>query len=324
MLSSTYPLYHIFNKYAVPATPFLLLGAALALERVWSDRRSPLVGLLAIAALGAFVRPAAFALRGVPPAVARGLLDGLHAVALAAAFALVARAWASGRAARAATTVAAALLLLPWLATATSPDWRRFSLRLDGEARHEIASPALAELSARDAYVMLDLQVDDGDPRRLRLDFDGGFSLGGDALEPTMPPFGLATVRGGRAARTFPQWWRARWRPEMAPGGRFGLSVRGSGHERLGGDVGVPDRDGIYAGISLGEWPHLSVYRLMHDGEYRLPVRQPLEPAARVSRAGGRPVPGLLGIRIAVIEAADEPANAESAARARWRPLRVW
>jgi len=324
MLSSTYPLYHIFNKYAVPATPFVLLGAALALERLWADRRRALAAALAVAALAAFARPAALALRGVPPTVARGLLDGAHVVALAAAFALVARAWASGRAARAATTMAAAVLLLPWLATAASPDWRRFALPLDREARHEVASPALAGLSASDAYVMLDLQVDDGDPRRLRLDFDGGFSLGGEALEPTMPPFGLATVRGGRDARTFPQWWRARWRPEMAPGGRFGLSVHGSGHESLGGDLGVPDRAGVYDGISLGEWPYLSVYRLMHDGEYRLAVRQPLEPAARLSRAGDRPVPGLLGIRIAVIQPGEEPANVESAARARWRPIRVW
>jgi hypothetical protein len=324
VLSSTYPLYHIFNKYAVPATPFVLLGAALALERLWADRRRALAALLAVAALAAFVRPAALALRGAPPGLARGLLDGAHALALAAAFVVVARAWALGRAARARTLVAAVVLLLPWLATAVGPGWRRFAVPLDQEARHEIASPALSELSASDAYLMLDLQVDDGDPHRLRLDFDGGFSLGGEALEPTMPPFGLATVRGGRDARTFPQWWRARWRPEMAPGGRFGLSVHGSEHERLGGDVGVPDRDGVYEGISLGEWPHLSVYRLMHDGEYRLAVRQRLEPAVRGSVAGGRVVPGLLGIRIAVIEPGDEPANVESAARARWRPVRVW
>jgi hypothetical protein len=323
MLSMTYPLYHIFNKYAVPATPFLLLGAALALERLGRDRWPVLLAALAAAAAGAFVRPAALALHGVPPSVARWLLDGLHLIALAVAFALVARAWAASRAQRVATVIAAFALLLPWLAAASSPEWRRFTVALDREARHEIASPTLAELADTKSYLMLDLQIDDGDPRRLRLDFDGGFSLGGEALEPTMPPFGLAAARGGRDPRAFPQWWRARWRPEMAPGGHLALRLRGSEHERLGGDVAVPDREGAYEGISLGEWPHLSVYRLMHDGEYRLAVRQRLEPAPRTSRVDGRVVPGLLGVRVAVIEAEEAP-SAESAARARWRPVRVW
>jgi hypothetical protein len=323
MLSMTYPLYHIFNKYALPATPVLLLGAALALERLWIDRRRALVAALAAAALAALVPPAALALRGLPPSAARALVGGAYLFALATAFVLVARSWAVSTTARVATAVAGLALLLPWLAAATAPDWRGFAVRLDREARHEVASASLAALPPAGAYLMLDLQVDDGDPRRLRLDFDGGLSLGGEALEPTMPPFGLATVRGGRDPRTYPQWWRIPWRPEMAPGGRLGLRLRGSEHERLGGEVGVPDRDGACEGLSLGEWPHTSVYRLMHDGEYRLAVRQPLEPATRASRIEGRVVPGLLGVRVAVIED-EEPPGTESAARARWRPVRVW
>jgi hypothetical protein len=323
MLSMTYPLYHIFNKYAVPATPFLLLGAALALERLWADRRPALPAALAVAGL-ACVPPAALALRGVPPNAARLVIGGACVAALAAAFALAARSWAASPMARATTAVAGLALLLPWLAAAASPQWRRFAAGLDREARQEIAAAPLAALPATGSYLMLDLRIDDGDPRRLRLDFDGGLSLGGEALEPTMPPFGLATVRGGRDPRAFAQWWRVRWRPEMAPGGRLGLRLRGTERERLGGDVGVPDGEGVYEGVSLGEWPHLSVYRLMHDGEYRLPVRQRLEPAARAGRIDGRAVPGLLGVRVVVVEGDEQPPTAESAARARWRPVRVW
>jgi hypothetical protein len=88
----------------------------------------------------------------------------------------------------------------------------------------------------------------------------------------------------------------------MAREERIGLSVRGSARQRLFGDLGTPVPDSVHHGLSLGQWPHLSVYRLMHDGEYRLAVRQPLSGRARTSRRDGRPLPGILGIRAVILD----------------------
>jgi hypothetical protein len=317
MLVATYPLYHIFNKYAVPAMPFLLLGAALALLRIADERQPRLLIALAAAGVGAALPPAALAFGGLPPLAARFSLLALHVFGLAAAFHAVARAWATCAWGRGLAGLALFVLVVPTLAAQWGdPGWRRFDFGLDRPAEHEIAlGPAgLIDLNAaREAYLALDLLVPSGDPSGLELRFRSGLLVPGAELQPTMPAFGLATARFHRDRRSFRQWWRVAWRPEMADAqGLVGLTVRGPSSVRIFGslDDGQPASD---RGLSLGQWPLQSVYRLMHDGEYRLVLDQPLASLARSSRRAGAPLPGLWGIRLLTLDAVASRARVETA-----------
>ena len=331
ILASTYPLYHVFNKYAVPATPFILLGAALALERlVFAERRLLAFALaLAAAGLGAATRPGDLVLQGLPPEAARTLPAALLVGGLAAALFLAARHWAEDRAARAACALAGALLLASGVAAARDdPSTWEIRVALHRDVRHAIVPGAdgVERLAAGpEAWVFLDLLLPDGRGEGLRLDFDGGAVVGGAALRPTMPTFGLATVRGGRDPRTFRQWWAVRFQPGMLRDGRVALAVRDtSGTSRLFGDLGAPQGEGVDRGLSLGQWPFLSVYRLMHDGEYRLPARQPLE-GSRHSHVDGGGLPGSLGVRLVVLDGTAGPPPWEAGPSPRhWRPLAVY
>jgi hypothetical protein len=147
----------------------------------------------------------------------------------------------------------------------------------------------------------------------------------GPDLRPTMPPFGLATLRGGRDPRTFRQWWAVRLDPRMVSGGRVAVTLEDpSGQALLHGDLGTPHSPGVDAGLSLGQWPYLSVYRLMHDGEYRLAAPQALL-GSRRSDVAGRAVPGALGVRLVILdEAAGPPPWVAGPAPAAWSPLAVY
>jgi hypothetical protein len=305
-LSMTYPFYHVFNKYAVPATPFMLLGAGLAILRLARERSLPLIGCLVAAMIGAFLSPADLALRGMPPDPSRWLLALLHWAGLAGAFWIVFHGWARDSPARVATAIAAAALLIPSFAAAWGdPSWRSFEVPLDRPAEHEvvIGEEGQRRLStAREAFLVLDLRLPSGDPEALRIEFESGLVIGGSDLSPTMPTFPLASIRGHRDPRAFRQWWRTSWRPLMAVDGRVSLRVTGSVEALLGGDLATPDANAVYHGLSLGEWPNLSVYRLMHDGEYRLPVRQPLSGSGYESRWNGNTLPGTLRIRMLILD----------------------
>jgi hypothetical protein len=325
-----YTLYHVFNKYAVPATPFILLGAALAIERLaFSEPRRGWFALaLGGAALGLALDPGGLALRGLPVSAALVLPPLLTASGLAAAFVLAARRWAGGRAARAAGALAGGLLLASSAAAAWGdPSTRELRIPLARGVRHEIAPAVdgLARLAAHEAWVFLDLLVPDGRGEQLRLEFDGGAVALGPELRPTMPTFGLATVRGRRDPRTIRQWWAVPFRSEMLRDGRVALTIRdAAGAALVFGDLGTPPSEGIDRGLSLGQWPLLSVYRLMHDGEYRLPARQPLE-GSRLSEVDGRRLPGALGIRLVVLDAtAGPPPWAGGPPTKPWRPLAVY
>jgi hypothetical protein len=110
----------------------------------------------------------------------------------------------------------------------------------------------------------------------------------------------------------------------MLRDGRLALVVRDdSGEARLFGDLGTPQAEGAFRGLSLGQWPFLSVYRLMHDGEYRLPARQRLE-GSRRSQVSGRALPGSLGVRLVILDPAAGPPPWEAGPSPRhWRPLAV-
>jgi hypothetical protein len=302
MLSATYPLYHIFNKYAVPALPFLLIGAALVIARLGSERPRALLAALAAGAFGAWLAPADLAGLGVPPGPARLLVEMLHLGGLGLALLLAARRWAGDGLARLAAAAAALpLLAAPLAAGWDDPRWRSFHVSLEAGARHEVELPAAARArldAARQAYLMLDLDLPGGDPRGLRLRFDSGLELDGRALEASMPSFALATRRFGRSPESVPQWWTTPWQAGMADAsGRVGLELRGPAPARLRGELQAPGA----VTLSLGEWPASSVYRLMHDGEYRLPSRPRLQAVPRHSEAGGHALPGLLGVRLVVL-----------------------
>jgi hypothetical protein len=285
--------------------------------------------VLVVAALGAVLHPGDLVLRGIPMAVARAVPAILQWGGLAGAFLLAGRRWTQDRAGRAAIVFAAALLAASSLAAGWGdPSSRELSVALHRAARHEIAPGAegLARLAAaREAWVFLDLRLPDGRGPGLRVAFDGGAVVTARDLQPTMPPFGLATVRGGRDPRTFRQWWAVRFDPRMLRGDRLALTVEdASGESRIYGDLGAPRSSGVDAGLSLGQWPYLSVYRLMHDGEYRLPARQPLS-GARRSVVAGRPVPGSLGIRLVILDETAGPPPWEAGPSPRpWRPLAIY
>jgi hypothetical protein len=204
----------------------------------------------------------------------------------------------------------------------------RLQVPLDREVRHEIAlgpEERARLLSAPEAWLFLDLHLPDGRGARLRLAFAGGAALEGRDLKPTMPTLGLATLRGHRDPRAFPQWWAVRFQPDMLKDGSLVVTLHDpSGDARLFGDLGAPESAGIDPGLSLGQGPFISVYRLMHEGEYRLAARQPLG-GARRSQVAGRPLPGSLGIRLVVLdETAGRPPWAAGPYPRPWRPLAVY
>jgi hypothetical protein len=313
ILAATYPLYHIFNKYAVPGMPFILFGAGVFLEHLLARgrRARPYVLLLGGAALATWVTPADLALRGVPADLARWMLLGLLFTAVGAAQAWTAR--GTGRAGR----LLAGLVGAAWVGAIGAsqwddPSWRAFTVSASETPRQEIALDRHGldlVRGVRESYLALDLTLGDGDPADLRLTFDSGLVVSGADLVPTMPAFGLATFRGGRDPRQFPQWWITPWRDDMQAGGRLAVTISGARDSRLGGDIGA-DTDGVHQGLSLGHWPLVSVYRLMHEGEYRLPVRQPVEPSGRRSFRHGQSFVGTYGVRIVALD--------DDAGGARW------
>lgn len=330
MLCATYPLYHVFNKYALPATPFLMLGAAMALVRIVGERNARLLAALVAAGIGAALPPSMLAFMGMPPLAARGFVLMFHLGGLLAAFYAAGSTWARDTSARRLAAAALTLLVVPALAARwDDPDWRRFERTLDQPAEHEIAlRPEEIEKlnAAREAYLVLDLQVADGNPNSLSLRFASGLVVPGEDLQPTMPTFGLATTRFQRDPRGFRQWWRVAWRPEMAGEGRVRLTLQGAPNARLFGSLDDGDAS-LDRGLSLGQWPYASVYRLMHDGEYRLAVDQPLGGLSRRSLYAGQALPGLWGIRLiglaeegslARVETAPVPKAARAIVTAVW------
>ena len=114
------------------------------------------------------------------------------------------------------------------------------------------------------------------------------------AVEPTMPIFGLATTRGHRDPVAFRQLWRARIGEDLLAAGDLKIRVSGGAQSRIFGDI----RSGNEGPrLSLGQWPYLSVYRLMHEGQYRLPTKNVAPPQACAAFGfAGRP--GISLVRI--------------------------
>jgi len=294
MLSMTYPAYHIFNKYATPALPFTIIGAAFTLDLIVRERariRTLSIGL-ALAALGALLPATLFARVGWTH-LFMPLVWGCLWIGLAMALGKAVHAFAAdARSKRLGAAVGFIVLIASSFAAARSDTTRgTWAATLDQpvEFSCRVLEPRPPEDSSSEAWLLVDVQAVDGRPPKIEVN--------GRALEPpvpTMPVFGLATTRGHRDPVTFRQIWRTRIGEDHLEAAELRIRVSGGAKSRIFGDI----RSGPEGPrLSLGQWPYLSVYRLMHEGEYRLPTRGIAPPQACMATGfSGRP--GISLVRI--------------------------
>lgn len=276
-------------RYNVPVMPLLLAAAGAAIvglapvlrgvtvQRAWL--RAPIVllaaGGIALAAGAALFLPA--------PEAARVLRGLGWACVLAAPFAAVARA-RPGRRGLVAAAAGWLVLAVPLGAhAARDRRWHEVLTPIGGGVsgvEQEItlgADASAAVRAAPEAYLAFDLRVPQGDLSRVRLRV-GARELPGTALSPTMPRLRESTSTGGRDWRGYPQWWVLPLdRDSLPPAGqplRIAISVSG-GELLLGGDR-FAGQQRVYQGPSFGDWPHAVALKLEYDGDYRIPVTQPL------------------------------------------------
>ena len=154
------------------------------------------------------------------------------------------------------------------------------------EQEIHLSAQALAQLrSAHEAFVVFDVvlppnAVDAAERVTVAVN-DHGFS--GSQLVGTMPRFGESTLAGGRDRRGYRQWWALPLTEELLPVSAPAL-IRVKLRATDGTDIHLyADRfegqDRFYEGPSFGDWPHLTQVKLEYDGDYRLPVRVPLQSA---------------------------------------------
>lgn len=171
--------------------------------------------------------------------------------------------------------------------------WHQTAMRLDGrytgfEQNIALAAPAVATLrSASAVWLFLDLHAPDGDVSRLSIEVEGK-RFEGSELVATMPRFGTATVSGARNPRGYPQWWALRLPREVIPQrapALVSLRVRASAPVpiRVFSDH-FSGQERFYEGPSFGDARNHSVLKLVHDGDYRIARRLPLESAGTWSR----------------------------------------
>lgn len=309
MLSMTYPAYHIFNKYATPALPFTIIGAAFTLDLILRERNrlGGMITGLALAAAGALLPATFFASLGASGGLFLPLVWGCLWIGLTIALVLAVRLWGvDGRSRLLGAAIAFAVLIASSFAASRSDTTRGvWSASLDTPlaVSCRIPAPAPSTNVPEPAWLFVDVQAADAVPPRIEVN--------GQTLEPpvpTMPVFGLATRRGHRDPATFRQIWRARVREDLLASGGLEVMVSGKSSTRLFGDI-RPGSDGPR--LSLGQWPYLSVYRLMHEGEYRLPTRNRAPPQACTAKGlSGRP-----GVSLVRIPVGDEGELSRKSAR---------
>lgn len=312
MLSMTYPAYHVFNKYATPALPFTVIGAAYVVDRIVNERerlRAMIAGL-ACAAVGALLSATVAARLGMPGSWFMVLVRGLLWIGLGVALVKAIRDWGSDARSRFLAAVIGAVVLLGSSFAAARTDTTRgaWSMSLDQpfEVVCRIQPEGAGTMLQGSPWILIDAQSKDGAPPRIEAN--------GRALQPpvpTMPTFGLASVRGRRDPATFRQIWRTRLDESLLAPGELSIRVRGEAGTRVFGDIRA---GGGGPRLSLGNWPWLSVYRLMHEGQYRLPTFRAPAQACVAQGLSGRP-----GISLVRISAGEETQLALKSAK----PL-VW
>jgi len=294
MLSMTYPAYHVFNKYATPALPFTVIGAALVIDRLLAERGRPraMVAGLAVAAVGALLPATLAAQLGMSGAWFMVLVRDLLWVGLGIALASSVRSWGGDARSRWLASVIGIVVLLGSSIAAGRNDTTRgaWSVALDQpfEVVCAIRPEGIGTTNQGAPWILVDAQSPDGQAPRVEAN--------GRALEPpvpTMPTFGLASVRGRRDPAAFRQIWRTRIDESLLASGELRIRVGGEARTRVFGDIRA---GGGGPRLSIGNWPYLSVYRLMHEGQYRLPTFKAPEQACVAQGLSGRPGLGLVRI----------------------------
>lgn len=289
-LTLLYAISHVELRYHLPVMAPVLLGAGLWCRDARQSVRSPAPGRalfasLAVAALTGLLWIMCWRMtRPLPAQLVHGLAVLGGAATLFAFFRATTGAGPGPErvAGTALGTLSAAALLAVGL---TDVGWhaRRLALRPGSNLRQKIL---LGEDGRRllreadEAYVVFDLARAEVGRRCLSVEVDGG-RHGGEELVPTMPHFPLGTTAGGRDPAWFPQWWalplgpaeRERVGTELEIGLLASPACRDS-IITLGVENLLRDRGRDYEGPSFEEWRKVSVYRLLYDGEHRLPVRQ--------------------------------------------------
>ena len=266
-------------RFNVPAMPIVIAGAGAFMVWAFENRPSTMKWVarvlgtaVVLVALGAVFRMPA-------PETAHALRSAGWLALLALPFL-----WAAA--------IPKGLTVSGWLLLATlvtvhdrrSPSWHETSVVL-GEAHQEISlsREGLVRLrNATETFLVLDLEIPDGDPRGVRVALNGR-AFAPEALVPTMPRFGESTAAGGRNRREYRQWWAIRLTPDDLPRSapavlKIDVEARERRDVRLYGDR-FRDQERVYEGPSFGDWPHLAQVKLDYDGDYRLPVRLPLQSA---------------------------------------------
>ena len=299
MLSMTYPAYHVFNKYATPALPFIVIGAAFVIDRLVNERRRlrVMIAGLFCAAVGALLPATFFAQLGMPGGWFLVLVRDLLWVGLLVALVSAVRNWGSDGRSRGLAAVIGGVVLLGSSFAAARNDTTRgaWSAALDRpfEVVCRIPPEGVATMAEGAPWILIDAQSADGRAPRVEAN--------GRRLEPpvpAMPTFGLASIRGRRDPATFRQIWRTRIDESLLAAGDLRIRVTGEAGMRMFGDIRA---GGNGPRLSLGNWPYLSVYRLMHEGQYRLPIFKAPAQACVAEGLSGRP-----GVSLARIPPGEE------------------
>jgi len=182
------------------------------------------------------------------------------------------------------------LTILVTAHTLRDTSWHELRLDLGNtrpavEQEIHLSAQALARLgSASEAFLVFDglLPPDAAAAGRVAVTVNG-HRLPGSQLVGTMPRFGESTIAGGRDRRGYRQWWALPLTKESLPTSAPALmqvkvaATEGSVFQLYADRFEGQNR--FYEGPSFGDWPHLAQVKLEYDGDYRLPVRLPLQSA---------------------------------------------
>jgi hypothetical protein len=332
-LTLLYAISHVELRYHLPVMAPILLGAGLWCDeaRHWPPSSAPRRAVLRVLAGAAVTGVLWIACERMSDPRWAPIVHGLAVVGSAATVFAFYRGMTAGlprpeRVAGALVGVGAAAALLAVGSTDVQWHARRLALEPGEHLRQTIvlgedARRVLRE--AEEAYVVFDLARAEAGPRCLSVEVDG-MRHGGEELFPAMPHLPLGTTAGGRDPAWFPQWWalsldraqRERLGGEIVIGLIVSPACGGTGMT-LGADNLRRDAGRDYEGPSFEEWRKVSVYRLLYDGEHRLPVRRrrPVleRRSGRVEEDRYQPMPADLRIDIVVPRAGGARLEWESA-----------
>jgi 4-amino-4-deoxy-L-arabinose transferase-like glycosyltransferase len=159
------------------------------------------------------------------------------------------------------------------------------------------------------AFILFDVHAAAGTLEATTVEVDGK-TFPGSEIFPAMPNMGESTTIGGRNPRRYRQWWAFPLGNDLIPRSapttlRIRLTASGREPIRLYGDR-FDGQDRVYDGPSFGNWPRVSAQKMEYDGDYRLPVTEPLASEGTrsflVDKKGNRtPFNGVLRLRVVTL-----------------------